>query len=267
MIKVLSGDLCGRVIADGEPHLRAMPRIQVIRRSRPSHLGCYPAGLKSIGENVWPAARDGEGQKRIVQLGIGVSLLSLPRAVLLCQILQAGIAALVQAGTQIDQSLWPPNQCGQDIRRERVDGEYLGQAVFGHDAPRLPVADACIVDHRIEGAERVDLFRDFAGLSDTRQIADDDRLRLRNGGQRFLTPRLVAGVQNCAVALLDQELCGHAAESVGRTCDEYARHYFWHAFAPALWLLMLISGGLFLLRLPLEVESYAESQNDCGDAE
>jgi hypothetical protein len=38
---------------------------------------------------------------------------------------------------------------------------------------------------------------------------------------------LVSSVQNYTVALLDEQLCCHAAEPVGRTCDEDARHDLW----------------------------------------
>jgi hypothetical protein len=40
-----------------------------------------------------------------VQFGIGVSLLPLPWAVLPCKILQARIAALVKARTQVNEAL------------------------------------------------------------------------------------------------------------------------------------------------------------------
>src|SRR5436309_12097229 len=45
-------------------------------------------------------------------------------------------------------------------------------------------------------------------------------------GQRFLSPPLVASVYDYSVSLLDEELSGHSAESIGRTCDEYTRHDF-----------------------------------------
>jgi len=225
VIKVPSRNRRGRVAADREPRLSAMRGVQVIRRSRTSHLGCHPARLESVGENFRPAACDREGQKHIVQLGIGVSLLSPPWAVLPCEILQACIAALVEAGTQVDKALRLLNQRGQDVRCELIDGKYLRQTVFGRDAPGLPVSDSCIVNHCIEGAECLDLFGHVAGLSDARQIAGDDCLRSQNGGKRFASSLLVTGMQNYAVPLLDQELCGHAAKPVGGTWDEHSRHY------------------------------------------
>ena len=69
VIKVPSRNRRGRVAADREPRLSAMRGVQVIRRSRTSHLGCHPARLESVGENFRPAACDREGQKHIVQLG------------------------------------------------------------------------------------------------------------------------------------------------------------------------------------------------------
>ena len=141
MIEVLTRDRRGRVIARYEPHLGAVGSIQVIRRSRTSHLRRHPAGLKSIGEDIRPAACDCEGQEHVVQFGIGVCLLSLPWAVLPRKILQSCITAPVKAGTQVDEALGSLDQRGQDVRCERVDGEHMRQAVFGRDAPGLPIAD------------------------------------------------------------------------------------------------------------------------------
>jgi hypothetical protein len=100
----------GRVIARRQPHLGAVPGVQVIRRLRPSHFGRNPAGLKGVGENIRPAACYGEGQEHVMQFGIGVCLLSLPRAVLPGKILQTCITPLVKAGTQVDEAPWAPDQ-------------------------------------------------------------------------------------------------------------------------------------------------------------
>jgi hypothetical protein len=80
------------------------------------------------------------------------------------------------------------------------------------------------MDHRIEGTERVHLFGHAAGLSDARQIANDDSLGLRYSRPGLFSTLLIPGVQNHAVPLLHQELSGHSAQPIGRTCDEYTRH-------------------------------------------
>jgi len=130
----------------------------------------------------------------------------------------------MKAGTQINEAFRSSNECGQNIGCEGIDGKYMRQAVFGRDAPRFPVADTCIVNHCIEGAECVNLFGHVAGLSDAGQIAGYDSFRSGHGGHRFPSPLLVTSVQNYAVPLLDEELCRHSAEPIGRTCDEYTRH-------------------------------------------
>jgi len=130
----------------------------------------------------------------------------------------------MKAGTQIDETLGLVNERGQDIGSERIDREDMRQAVFGRDAARFPVADTCIVNHCIEGTECVNLFGHVAGLSDAGQIAGYDSFRSGHGGHRFPSPLLVTSVQNYAVPLLDEELCRHSAEPIGRTCDEYTRH-------------------------------------------
>jgi hypothetical protein len=55
------------------------------------------------------------------------------------------IAALVEAGTQMDQTLGLLNQRGSDVRRKCIDGKYMRQALFGCNASRFPVRDTCIV--------------------------------------------------------------------------------------------------------------------------
>ena len=87
--------------------------------------------------------------------------------------MQVGFGAAVHAGTEIDQPLRPFDQGGQQIGRKRVDGEDMGKAVGGRDPP-LAIADARVVDHRVEAAELVDLFGDAAGPGDGREVADHD---------------------------------------------------------------------------------------------
>jgi hypothetical protein len=82
------------------------------------------------------------------------------------------------------------------------------------------------VDDGIEGTKRIDLFGHVAGLSNTREIANDDCIRSGNSGQRFPSSLLVASVQNYFMPLLNEELGSHSAKPVGRTGDEYACHYF-----------------------------------------
>ena len=62
-----------------------------------------------------------------MQLGVGVCLLPLPWAVLPGEILQTRVTVLVKAGTQVDEPLGFLDQCGQDVRCERVDGEHMRQ--------------------------------------------------------------------------------------------------------------------------------------------
>ena len=112
MIEILSRNRRSRVVTDGEPYLRTMPGIQIVRCARPSHLGCHPSGLQSIRENIRPAVCDPKSQKHIMQFRVGVSLLPLPWALLPRQILQACIPALMEAGTEVDESFRLLNQRG-----------------------------------------------------------------------------------------------------------------------------------------------------------
>jgi hypothetical protein len=62
------------------------------------------------------------------------------------------------------------------------------------------------------------------GLGDTRQVADDDCFCSGHRSQSLFSPLLATCVQYCSVPLLDEQLSGHPAEAVGRTCNEDARH-------------------------------------------
>ena len=74
-----------------------------------------------------------------------------------------GVRLVVHARTQIDQSLWPFDQCREDIGGEHVDREDVRQTI-DRDVVAFPIADGGIVDDRVEAAERVDLVGDDAGL-------------------------------------------------------------------------------------------------------
>jgi hypothetical protein len=66
----------------------------------------------------------------------------------------------------------------------------MRQPVFGRDAPGLPISDSCVVDDGIEGTKRIDLFGHVAGLSNTREIANDDcTLREQRTALPFLAAR------------------------------------------------------------------------------
>ena len=130
------------------------------------------------------------------------------------EILQTCIAAPMEAGTQIYGAFRPLDACRQDVWRKRVNRENIRQAIFGGDAPGLSIADACIVDRRVERTEFVDLIGDATRLSNARQIADNDCLRSGHGGPRFLSALFVPSVKDYPVSLLDQQLSRHPAKAV-----------------------------------------------------
>ena len=48
----------------------------------------------------------------------------------------------------------------------------MKETVFGLNAARFAVTNANVMDHRIEWAEPIDLFRDIPSLCDARHVAD-----------------------------------------------------------------------------------------------
>ena len=121
---------------------------------------------------------------------------------------------MVHTGAQIDEPLGPLDQRGQDIGRQRVDGEHMRQAVSGH-AMAFAIADRRVVNHGVEVAECIDLGCNFLSAGDRLDVADHGRLGL---GQ-FLADRFsalgVAGVNDDAVALADEQIGGHQSEAGG----------------------------------------------------
>src|SRR5437660_5024871 len=203
MIEVLPRHLGGWILAHREPHLRAIALFEIVGRSRTSHPGGNPAGVDRVRKNLWPAACHGKRQQHIVQLAVSVCLLSLPPMLLPEQVLQARSAALVQTGTEIDQTRWFLNKRCEDVGSQRIDREYMRQAVFGRNAARLLVPDRSVMNDSIELSQRVHLFGDLPRLVDTCQIADDNGFCSGNRGHCLPSSRLVAGMQSYRVPLLD----------------------------------------------------------------
>jgi hypothetical protein len=100
----------------------------------------------------------------------------------------------------------------------------MREAIHRRDTLRFPISNRGVVNHGIHRSEAVDLIGHTPGFGNGHQIADD--YRLRSGSSRHCVPSSlpVPSVQNYIVALLDQQLCGHSAEPIGRACDEHTRH-------------------------------------------
>src|SRR5580765_3715710 len=126
--------------------------------------------------------------------------------------------------TEIDEALRAANEGGQDVGRERIDGEDMREAVLGGDAAWLLVSDGGVVNDCIAGAECIDLPGDAFRLRDAGEVADHDGFGTGNSGQGFVRALLVAGVQHGAVSLLDKKLRGHSAQAVRGAGDKYACH-------------------------------------------
>jgi hypothetical protein len=70
----------------------------------------------------------------------------------------------------------------QQIRSQRVDGKNMRETLFGLNAARFAVTNANVIDHSIEWAKPIDLFRDVPSLCDARHVADCDRLSTGHSG-------------------------------------------------------------------------------------
>jgi hypothetical protein len=116
------------------------------------------------------------------------------------------------------------NKGRQQIRSQGVDGKYMREPVFGLNSARFPVTNARIMNYGIQCAELIDLFGDLPSLCDARQVTHCDRVGTRHRSQGILCSRLVAGVQNHLMPLVDEKLGCHFSESICRSRDKNTRH-------------------------------------------
>ncbi len=145
------------------------------------------------------------------------------------QILQAGVGAGVHARAEVDEPAGPHHQGGQHIGRKDIHGPQLGQAVGGLHPARFAEAEGDVVDHRIEAPLPIRLTGDIAHGGQGRQIADQHRPRLRQGGLGVRGARRAAGVQHHPMPLLGQQAADHQAEAVRRAGDQNLRHIVLHS--------------------------------------
>ena len=157
-------------------------------------------------------------------LEVGIGAGTIPGPAFPCEVPEAGIAAAVQAGAQVDQSFWPVDQAGEDVGCERVDGEDRGQAVDRGDAFPFPVADPGVVDDGVEGAELVGAGGHGFGFGDAAEIAGDGECGAGGGCHGVFGALGIAGVEDDAVPLGNQEMGGDFAKAVGGAGDKNPGH-------------------------------------------
>ena len=58
MMKIATADLCLGIVTDGQPHLRLVAFLQIIRRAASAHLGRNPTGIHRIRVNLRPTPCD-----------------------------------------------------------------------------------------------------------------------------------------------------------------------------------------------------------------
>lgn len=223
MIEVLPGDPRGRLVTDGEPRLRAMALVEIVRRAWTAHPGRDPSRLQRIRRHAGPAPRHCECQQHVVQLALAIGLRNGPRAPAPLQIIEMRAHATVHAGAEINQPRRPLDQRGQHLGRQRVDGEQMPQSVRRGLVP-FAVADRHVMDHGVATADFAHLLGDAAHLGDRRDIADRHALGLRQSRPRLGRRRGVARMQYDLVALLGQQLPGHQAEPLRRSGNKNPRH-------------------------------------------
>ena len=224
MVEVLSADLGCVVFAHGEPDLGAATFSEIVGGVRAAHPGGDPPGFEGVGEDLGPVPGDREGKQHIVQFAVGVGLCAAPGAMLPVEVFEAAVAAFVQAGAEVHEAAGLRHERGEEIGREGIHREDVGEAVLGNETARLLVADRGVVDHRVERAQGVCLVGDGAGLPNAGEVADEDGFRTGNAAARVVRTLGVAGVQHDTVALLEEQFGSHAAKAVGGAGDEDARH-------------------------------------------
>jgi Transposase IS116/IS110/IS902 family len=98
---------------------------------------------------------------------------------------------------------------------QHIDREHVAEPVGGRYLAGLAVADAGVVDYRVEPAGVVGLPRHRPHLVDAGQVARQHPSGAGRGGPGIGHPHLVPGVQHDLVPLADEQLRGNQAEPVG----------------------------------------------------
>ena len=85
------------VVADGEPRLRAMRLIHIVRCPGSAHARWHPARLQRISEYVRPKAGGGESQDHVVKFAFGISGGARPAPARPGKVFQIGDGAVVHS--------------------------------------------------------------------------------------------------------------------------------------------------------------------------
>src|SRR5258707_10673582 len=72
VVPVAAARGCGGVVADGEPCLGEIARLQIAGCRGAAHLGRDPARIDGVAAYLRPGAREGERERGDVQLALGV---------------------------------------------------------------------------------------------------------------------------------------------------------------------------------------------------
>ena len=130
----------------------------------------------------------------------------------------------MHARTKIDEPVWPLDQGNENIGSQHIDGEDVRRAARRVDAPGLAIADAGVVAHRVEAAQRIDLVGDAPSLLNLGQVSEDRVRGARSCVQGGLGAFGIAAMQDNLVSLLDQNPGRHQSKTVGRTRNEDPGH-------------------------------------------
>ena len=209
MIKVMTGCKGVGILADSEPGLGAGAFFEAIGGAGAAHFGGYPPGFDRIGQHVFPFPGYGECQDDVVQLGIGIGIVSRPGTFIPCEIFQAFVALAVKARTEVNQPAGSCDEAGEDIGSQGIDGEYSRQSIRCADTPWFAVTDTCIVNDGIEDAQCIDLLSHIAAACDGTEIAGHSIVGTGHCGECLFCPLDAAGVQNHLVSIGHQQAGGH----------------------------------------------------------
>jgi len=135
-----------------------------------------------------------------VQFRVGIGVETIPGAAFPVKVFQARVAVAVEAGAQIDQAFWPPDQASQDIGGKGIDGKDGRKAVGRDYALSFAGADGGVVNDSFEGAEFVRAGGDGFGFRDAAEVAGNGVSRAGGGGQGFFGALGAAGVEDDVVA-------------------------------------------------------------------
>lgn len=214
---------CGGIVADGQPCLREVALFEIVGGCGSAHFCWHPAWIYGIAEDVGPMPCDCERERSDEELAVAIGLGLIPATVGPVDVVQRSVTAAMHAAAQVDQSFWPLDSRGENVRCERVHCEGSG-VTFRSRASARDAVDAGIVDYRVHSANCVYLFCHLARVRSSAQVPDGNAGRSLGQIRKCSRALPRSRMQDNLMPIGDQVSGCGKAQPIGAAGDEDTTH-------------------------------------------